>query len=380
MRKCVIIYGVLEFTRKGLFFLDKNLDFSESSKVKAINKKKLTKRFAFIVLTSVVLYTLLAAAAVLVYGITRDDQRPVVRQPEENINEKLVSENEKNIENISEELKIRTNIAVFGTDSDGIRTDVMFVVSFNSETKEINLISIPRDTKFQMSNEMMQDLVDRNRAGFIPYLNGQKGICKINEVHAYAGEGYRNEYSTMALEDLLGIEIDYYVKFTTSSFRYVVDAIGGIEFTVPMNMNYEDPEQGLYIHLKAGTQILDGDKAEQLVRFREGYASKDLKRIEVQQDFMLAVIKKVLSTETLLSNMAPLTKMVLSYVETDASVMDALKNFKYIDDISLDKVTMETIPGVGGSYYTYNEKELKEIVDRIFKDVENDEAEIEEQL
>ena len=348
--------------------MDKNIKSSEREKTDISNKKKFTKRFVTIVLTSVLVYTLIVAIAVVAYGVTRDDQKPVVKQPEVNIDKQ---ENDKELENVPEELKLRTNIAVFGTDADGTRTDVMFVVSFNSDTKEIDLISVPRDTRVQMSDEMMQGLVDRNRAGFIPYQGGQKGMCKINEIHAFAGEGYRSEYSTMALENLLGIEIDYYVKFTTSSFRYVVDAIGGVEFNVPMNMSYADPEQGLYINLRAGTQILDGDKAEQLVRYREGYASRDLKRIEVQQEFMQAVMEKILNTETILSNIVPLTKIVLSYVETDVTILDALKYLKYIDDISLDKVTMETIPGVGGSYYIYDKEGLKEIVDRVFNDAEN---------
>ena len=175
---------------------------------------------------------------------------------------------------------------------DGTRTDVIFVVSFNSDTKKINLLSIPRDTKVKMTDEMIESLEERNRGDFIPYRDGQQGVCKINEVHAYAGEGYRNEFSMMMIEDLLGIKLDYYVKFTTETFKEVVDAIGGVDFEVADDMYYNDPEQGLYINLKAGYQHLDGDKAEQLVRFRAGYAGEGFKENYSSAGFYKGVDEK----------------------------------------------------------------------------------------
>lgn len=332
-------------------------------------KNRLRRRFAIIVFSSVLLYSMFAVAGVVIYGVTRDSEKVPTVAEVSNTDEKTESAQSQ----VDDELKKITNVAVFGLDKGGTRTDVIFVVSFNSETKEINLLSIPRDTKVKMTDEMIESLEERNRSGFIPYHDGEKGVCKINEVHAYAGDGYRNEFSMMMLEDLLGIKLDYYIKFTPDTFKYVVDAIGGVDFEVATDMKYTDPEQGLYIDLKAGNQHLDGDKAEQLVRYRDGYAAKDLKRITVQQDFMRAMMKQVLSTDTLLTNIQPLTKTVLSSVETDISILDALKYIKYINYINADSVKMETIPGVGGSYFTHDKKGTTEAVARLIYRIETQE-------
>lgn len=347
---------------------------SKSSKNKrGRSRRGLGIRFIVIVVSMVLLYSVFAVAGVIIYGVTRNTEKvPATATVDETTNAKEIK-NESGIvdpRSDNEGVKKTTNVAVFGVDKDGTRTDVIFVVSFNSETKKVNLLSIPRDTKVKMTDEMIESLEERNRSGFIPYKDGQQGVCKINEVHAYAGDGYRNEFSMMMIEDLLGIKLDYYVKFTTETFKYVVDAIGGVDFEVADDMYYNDPEQGLYINLKSGYQHLDGAKAEQLVRYRAGYAAKDLKRITVQQDFMKALMKKVLNTQTITSNIKSLTKTVLSYVDTDISILDALKYVKYINYISVDDVSMETIPGEGGSYFTLDKKGTAEVVARLFYGIE----------
>ncbi|MGL4789961.1 MAG: LCP family protein [Anaerotignaceae bacterium] len=336
------------------------------------HRKRLVTRFALIVAISVVLYSVVAVAGVFIYGVTRPvttmvtqtsitkDDVQVAQDTQANQNNSATQETTQTVEE-----KKRTNVVVFGTDADGFRTDVIFVVNFDAETGNINLLSVPRDTKVTMTDDMIADLKERNRTGFIPS-QGNYGGCKINEIHAYAGEGYRNAFSVEMVETLLGIDIDYYVKFSTSGFRYFVDAIGGVEFNVPTSLKYTDPEQGLYINLKAGLQTLDGDKAEQLVRYRDGYAAKDLKRIEVQQQFMAALTEQVLNSEALLSNIVPLTKTLMSCVETDATIMDALKYVKYIDEISMDKIRMETIPGKGGSYFNHDVEGTKALVQEMF--------------
>lgn len=285
-------------------------------------------------------------------------------QPAENENEK------------KQEQKI--NIAVFGVDNDGLRTDVDFVVSFHIDTKKIHLVSIPRDTRVTMPKEMIREMEKRGRQDFIPVRNGVKGQCKLTEIHAYAGDGYRNQYSVMMLEDLLGIKIDYFVKVNISGFRKIVDAIGGIDMEVQDRLYYSDPEQGLYIDLRPGYQHLNGKQAEGLVRFREGYAQKDLKRIQVQQDFMKEFMKKILNTDTLLGNLPELVKIAFDYVETDISIGDALKYVKYIKDIKMENVIMETIPGEGGSYFDIDKKGTKELVDRVFYGIEPEKPDKEE--
>lgn len=268
----------------------------------------------------------------------------------------------------------KINVAILGVDVDGLRSDVNFVLSFDEDTKEINVVSIPRDTRVTMTSEMIKSLEDRDRENFIPYSNNVRGVCKLNEVHAYAGEGYRNEFTVMMLEDLLGIDIDYFVKINTSAFRRIVDAIGGIEYDVPQRLYYVDPYQDLYIDLRPGLQHLDGDKAEQLVRYREGYAQKDLARINVQQDFMKALIEKITNTQTILDNFPELMKTVFDCVETDVSFVDALKYVKYLKDIKIYNVSMTTVPGepetIGGiSYFEVEDEQMESLINEVFYNI-----------
>ena len=261
-----------------------------------------------------------------------------------------------------EKIKDVINVAVFGTDEDGFRADVNMVVSFNTNTKELHMISVPRDTRVRLTDDMISYL--EKEGEYVPKRNGVYGQCKLTEVHAYAGEGNRCAFSVAMLEDLLDIQIDYYVKFDLTAFRKVVDAVGGVDFYVPMNMYWDMTDTGgPLINLREGMQHLDGAKAEQLVRFRDGYAQKDLKRIEVQQEFITALIEKVCSSQTLMSKLDDLVEVVLDCTESDITVTEALKYVKYVKDLDPAKITSDTVPGEGGSYFDMDEEGTKELID-----------------
>nr|WP_308758288.1 LCP family protein [uncultured Anaerotignum sp.] len=253
------------------------------------------------------------------------------------------------------------NIALLGTDGDGFRTDVNIVASLNLTTKEVHLISVPRDTRVVMTDDMIAYLEKNGRT--IPQANGVYGQCKLTEVHAYAGEGNRSTFTVAMLEEILGIDIDYYVKVDLDAFKDIVDAVGGVEFDVQERLYYSDPAQGLYIDLYPGPQVLDGEKAEMLVRFREGYAQKDLKRIEVQQEFLKAFISQVCSSDKIMSNLDSYIKIFMEKVESDMPVATALKYAGYIKEIDPAAITTDTIPGEGGAYFDMDEEGTKELVD-----------------
>ncbi|WP_304507145.1 LCP family protein [Anaerotignum sp.] len=264
------------------------------------------------------------------------------------------------------------NLAILGTDEDGFRADVNMVASFNTTTKALNLIAVPRDTRVIMTKEMTSFLEKNGR--MVPERNGVYGECKLTELHAYAGEGNRSAFSVKMLEEILGIKIDYYIKVDLSAFRDIVDAVGGVDMEVKDRLYYVDPYQDLYIDLQPGFQHLDGDKAEQLVRFREGYAQKDLKRIQVQQDFMREFLEKVCSTESILKNMNGLIQVALDKTESDITISEALKYVKYLKEIDPEKMTTVTIPGEGGSYFDMDEAGTKALVDRLIYGIESEEA------
>ena len=168
--------------------------------------------------------------------------------------------------------------------------------------------------------------------------------------------------------------------FNTKILRQIVDEIGGVTFEVPFRMDYDDPYQDLYIHLKKGTYTLTGSQAEQLVRFRHsndykvGYVDGDVGRVRTQQKFIMAAISRLLEPQNLLK-INKIVNIVVENTKTNIT-WDVAKN--YIDDVATfrtDRIEIDTIPGAGGyadnglSYYFYDEKATKELVDKMFNKV-----------
>lgn len=254
---------------------------------------------------------------------------------------------------------IKMNVAVFGVDKDETRTDVVFVVHYDSEQESISLVSVPRDTRVNVCGEV-EDL-----------LGGSYGVTKFNAVHAYGGKENGPKAAMLQLEDLLGIKIDHYVKVNFDALVEIVDAVGGVEVDVPQDMKWDMSDTGdITIDLKKGLQTLDGNKALQLVRFRR-YADGDVGRIQVQQLFLKALAEKVLSTENIVKNLGDYIEVMYKYVDTDVTLTDALKYANYIKKIDMEKISMETLPGVGQyvggvSYFIHDAAATREMVDRVF--------------
>ena len=257
---------------------------------------------------------------------------------------------------------MKLNVAVFGVDKDGTRTDVAFVVHYDSEQESLQLISVPRDTYVNVCDEVEE------------LLGGRYGATKFNAVHAYGGKEHGPEAAILQMEDLLGISIDHYVKVDFDAVVEIVDAVGGVEVDVPQDMYWDMSDTGdITINLKKGLQTLDGKKALQLVRFRR-YADGDVGRIQVQQLFMKALMDKVLSTESIVKNLGDYIKVAYKYVETDVSLSDAVKYANYITKVDTGKISMETLPGagqyIGGlSYFVHDPEATREMVDRVFYSV-----------
>ncbi len=258
---------------------------------------------------------------------------------------------------------IKLNVAVFGVDKDGTRTDVAFVVHYDSAEESLSLLSIPRDTRVNVCTEVEE------------LLGKSYGVMKFNAVHAIGGKEYGPQAAVLQLEDLLGIKIDHYVKVDFDALVEIVDAVGGVEVDVPQDMKWDMSDTGdIKIDLKKGLQTLDGNQALQLVRFRKGYANGDVGRIAVQQLFLKALAEKVLSTDSILKNLGDYIKVLYKYVDTDISLTDAMKYATYVKKIDMSKMTMETLPGVGQyiggiSYFIHDPQETTEVVDRIFYNV-----------
>ncbi len=169
-------------------------------------------------------------------------------------------------------------------------SDTIMLGMFDTAAKRASLISIPRDT------------VVRYNGSYI----------KINASYSYGGvEAVRECVSQM-----LAVPIDYYVKVNLRAFREIVDEIDGVDFNVPVDMNYDDPVGNLSIHIKAGYQHLNGKQAEGVVRCRSCYANADIGRAATQRAFLAALAKQTIT----LSNVTKVTSLINilnTYVESD---------------------------------------------------------------
>ncbi len=247
--------------------------------------------------------------------------------------------------------KEKCNILIMGTDKEGLRTDVMMLAQIDPENGKATVMSIPRDTLVKYSG--------KNR--------------KITEVHAVGsrkGKQYGTEAAIIVTKEITGMPIHHFVKFNLKGFNDCIDELGGVEFDVPRNMYYQDPVQDLYINLKKGKQILDGNKAEQLIRFRYGYAMGDLDRIKVQHDFIQALIEQKLKVKYI-GRIDEIYSILSENMETSMSPDDMVKCGKQLLDIGGENIATITMPGApkdiaGGSYVVADQEEFLKIRETCF--------------
>jgi LCP family protein required for cell wall assembly len=268
------------------------------------------------------------------------------------------------------------NILLLGTDESGMRSDTMMLASLNGHTNEVNILSIPRDTRVHIGN------------GYYQKINALLGIG-VNKVKR-GDEKYKEpeEYCVEKVRLLTGLPIHHFMTVNFDGFEEIIDALGGVDFNVPFHMKYDDPVQNLHIDIPAGMQHLDGKAAHGFVRFRQGnpgyrgYAEGDLGRIKAQQEFVRALVAQKLNAETI-SKAKELFEIVCDNVRTDYTLQDLLQHIGAIEKISSETVNMVQLPGEprtinGISYFLCNDAKLEELVKTKFSPTtETDKAETE---
>ena len=236
----------------------------------------------------------------------------------------------------------KINVLVVGVDKDGTRSDVNMLFSLDPKEKTVNLMSIPRDTR-------------------VEFKKGSHG--KIN---ACIGKQNGEELLIETVKDLTGMPIHNFCKVNFEGLRNIIDILGGVEFDVPMDMDYDDPAHDLHIHLKKGKQTLNGADAEGLLRYRKGSATGDLCRIDMEQAFLKELINEKLSPKYIFKAV-PVVKEISKNVETDMSVMYMLKyawKFRDSDKVEFNSYTLPGAPKmIGGvSYYLCDEAATENLV------------------
>lgn len=278
-------------------------------------------------------------------------------------------------ENTKKNLKeIRVLILGVSTDLDSELTDTIMVASYNPNTQKANLLSIPRDT-YTGKN--------KSRATASQKINSLYNINK------------NPEKTLEAVNELTGLDIKYYVVVKTEALIEVVNAIGGVEFDVPIDMKYDDPTQDLHIDLKAGLQKLDGNKAEQLLRWRHSntkngvmttypseYGNDDFGRMRTQRDFIVATMKQTLKPGNIFK-IGQLLEIANKNVETNIELSLAKDYVPYAVEFNTDEIKTAVLPGTtpdvketnGVSIFVVNKTEAKELINSMFYEEENNDSE-----
>ena len=241
------------------------------------------------------------------------------------------------------------NILICGTDDDGGRTDTIMIARLDTNDHTVALMSVPRDT----------------------LISGNYSVPKINSIYGSGGQGKEGmEALKTKLAQLLGFEVDGYVLVKLDVFIELVDLVDGVEFDVPMRMYYSDPTQDLYIDLQPGLQTLNGEQAMGLVRFRKGYATQDIMRTQVQQQFLQALAKKYLSMTTL-TKLPELANLFFDNVITDMTVGNMVYYGQELLKCDFDDMFTYTLEGEavmvnGASCYAIYQNKTLEVVNEYF--------------
>ncbi|MDE7245493.1 MAG: LCP family protein [Oscillospiraceae bacterium] len=241
-------------------------------------------------------------------------------------------------------------ILMGGLDDENGGSDTNLLLAIDSDQGTMDVVSLPRDT----------------------LLNVSWPVKKLNNAYHHGG-------FTQTMEEvskLLGIPIDHYVTVKLKAFEELIDAIGGVDFEIPVNMNYDDDWQNLHIHFDAGMRHLNGQEALKVVRWRQnndgsGYATADIGRIDTQQNFLKAVAKQTLQLSNV-DKVGEMAEIFSKCVDTDLK----LSNLIWIGEQALktgpDNITFHTLPGdgagwyQGGSYYVLDANGVLEMINSYF--------------
>ena len=241
-------------------------------------------------------------------------------------------------------------VLMAGLDDENGGSDTNLLMALDAENGTINVVSLPRDT----------------------LLNVSWSVKKLNNAYHHGGISQtRPEVSR-----LLGIPVDYYVTVDLRAFVELVDAIDGVDFDIPVDMDYDDPEQDLHIHFKKGPRHLTGQQALEVVRWRQnndgtGYATADIGRIGTQQAFLTAVAKQTLQVSNL-DKIPEMAEIFSTRVETDLKLANLIWIGEQALSMGSDSIAFHTLPGdgagyyKGGSYYVLDPEGVLELIDTYF--------------
>ena len=233
------------------------------------------------------------------------------------------------------EAKERVNVLIMGidtiegkTDTDNARTDTMIICSIDPVGKTGYILSIPRDSRVKV--------------------DGRKHKTKINHAHKYGGI----ELAVSTVKNTFHIPIHHYIRVNYDALIKTVDDMGGVEINILQNMDYDDNASNLHIHFKPGIQTLNGQQSMEFIRYRHGYANKDLGRIEAQQYFLDSFLRKLLSAQSI-TKIPKYLETLYQYVDTDMSKKEIISLAATVIKINPNDIPKKTVPGNAKNFLLY---------------------------
>lgn len=328
------------------------------------NKKKKRKKKTWKKILLIFLFILLIVGGVFAYKVHKNGGGM------SGMLATMVGHDENTKKNLGE---FRALILGISTDQDNVDlTDTIMVASYNPNTQKATLLSIPRDT-----------YTGENSAKATAY----------EKINALYNRKHRPDETLKAVNEITGLNIEYYVVVKTEALIKLVDVVGGITFNVPIDMDYDDTTQDLHIHLKAGEQKLDGDKAEQLVRFRhnnngtsypEEYGDNDTGRMRTQREFIIQVVKQTAKPENIFK-LGEILEVAKECVITNIDFNVAKDYIPYVVEFNTENMLTETLPGINTSKNTsgtwifiHDKAQTKTLIQELFFDRDIEETETNE--
>jgi len=254
-----------------------------------------------------------------------------------------------------EDARGRTNVLVFGTEGynmngdtgngqhDGSQlTDSIMVISFDQDTKDVALISLPRDLKVP-------------RACY---------AGKINEVYSCHNDNGSNEQTgaeTLARQvgEVLGIDIQYWVHVNWGSLVQIVDNLGGITVTLDEDIN-DVSYTGAVI--QAGVPVtLNGDAAAGLARARHGTIGGDFTRGNTQQKIVIAIVQKALETQLSWSQALNLLNILGDNLRTNLAAENFKSGFVMISGFNIENIRQVPLMDYNNDIYYLSTANINDI-------------------
>ena len=259
-----------------------------------------------------------------------------------------------------------SNVLVIGRDAAGANTDVLMLCTLDASAGTLSVLQIPRDS-------YIDDPVNegKNKKINAIYANAYNSAGASGTMSTRERQKYALSYLCRTVGETFGVDVDRYVYVDLAAFRSIVDIIGGVEVNVPQNLDYDDPEQNLHIHIKKGLRVLSGSDAEGFVRFRSGYKEADLARLDAQKIFLSALASRLLSSEAA-SRLPQLMESVYEFFITDMTLSDLSYLASAAARLDTSRIFMVTASGgafvsqSGAWFYGLDPIGNSELVNRFF--------------